>query len=231
MNSHLFGEFMPTGFPTTCWAMIMCELTLAVSHPHRRRTGGSCGATYRGVWFDLGGVSQLTFWCQGWILDPVIFIFYFVRLLLCNKYSDYIVTFISIHSVIIYGVFFDACMRCTRLCPLKPGCYRSGIRGMLTVGRNLDRNGQNPYLLTLFWFFLYLSWSCFTFYCSTLINLTFATLILSELSLIFSHPLLLYSDYFHLFFLKTNIGFTLWNPVPKVTFRNRRPTLRKKLFL
>jgi hypothetical protein len=27
------GEFMPTGFPTTCWAMIMCELTLAVSHP------------------------------------------------------------------------------------------------------------------------------------------------------------------------------------------------------
>ena len=28
-----FGEFMPTGFPTTCWAMIMFELTLAVSHP------------------------------------------------------------------------------------------------------------------------------------------------------------------------------------------------------
>jgi hypothetical protein len=31
-------------------------------------------------------------------------------------------TFISIHSVIIYVVFFGACMRCTRLCPLKPGC-------------------------------------------------------------------------------------------------------------
>jgi hypothetical protein len=30
-------------------------------------------------------------------------------------------TFISIHSVIIYVVFFGACMRCTRLCPLKPG--------------------------------------------------------------------------------------------------------------
>jgi hypothetical protein len=71
----------------------MCELTLAVSpphtHTHRRRTGGSRGATYRGVRFDLGGVSQLTFWRQGWILDPVVFIFYFVRLLLCNKYSDY----------------------------------------------------------------------------------------------------------------------------------------------
>jgi hypothetical protein len=35
-------------------------------------------------------------------------------------------TFISIHSVIIYVVFFGACMRCTRLCSLKPGvtCYK-----------------------------------------------------------------------------------------------------------
>jgi hypothetical protein len=33
-------------------------------------------------------------------------------------------TFISIHYVIIYVVFFGACMRCTRLCPLKPGCDR-----------------------------------------------------------------------------------------------------------
>jgi hypothetical protein len=38
----------------------------------------------------------LTFWRQGWMLDPVIFIFYFVRPPLCNKNSDYIVTFISI---------------------------------------------------------------------------------------------------------------------------------------
>jgi hypothetical protein len=100
-----------TLFPTTCWAMNVCELTLAVSHPHRRRTCGSRGATYRGVRFHLGGVSQLTFWRQGWILVRSIFIFYFVRLPLYNKYSDYIVTFISIHSVIIYVVFFSACMR------------------------------------------------------------------------------------------------------------------------
>ncbi|KAL5647979.1 hypothetical protein ACJX0J_042334, partial [Zea mays] len=71
-----------------------------------RTTVGSSGAMYRGVRFDLGGVSQLTFWRQGWILDPVIFIFYFVKLPLCNKYSNYIVTFISIHSVIICVVFF-----------------------------------------------------------------------------------------------------------------------------
>jgi hypothetical protein len=57
-------------------------------------------------------------------MDLVHFInlsFIFVRLPLCNKYSDVIVTFISIHSVIIYVVFFGTCMRCTHLCPLNPG--------------------------------------------------------------------------------------------------------------
>jgi hypothetical protein len=114
-----------------------------VSHtPHMRRTGGSSGATQRGVRFDLGGVSQLTFWRQGWILDPVIFIFYFVRLPLCNKYSDFIVTFISIHSVIIYVVFFGACMRCTRLCPLKPG---------VTIGQAVKLIGRAHQGLVSFW--------------------------------------------------------------------------------
>jgi hypothetical protein len=116
------------------------------------------------------------------------------------------VTFISIHSVIIYVVFFGACMRCTRLCPLNPKCYKSGIKGMLTVGRNLDRNRQNPYLLTLLWFFS-----------KTYLNL------FSSIS-----ALLWYSDYSYLILLKTNVDFTLWNPMPKVTFRNRRPTVRNK---
>jgi hypothetical protein len=80
----------------------MCELTLAISHPHTGEEQVVQEESQRGVRFDLGGVSQLTFWRQGWILDSVKFIFYFVRLLLCNKYSDVIVTFISIHSVIIY---------------------------------------------------------------------------------------------------------------------------------
>src|SRR5688572_1906526 len=62
----------------------------------------------------------MTLWRQGWTLVCFIFIFYFIRLSLCNKYSDYIVTFISIHSVIIRVVFFGAYMRCTRLCPLNP---------------------------------------------------------------------------------------------------------------
>jgi hypothetical protein len=97
------------------WAHHCCLIP-----PHRRRTGGSRGATQRGVRFDLGGVSELTLWRQGWTLVRFIFIIYFVRLSLCNKYSDVIVTFISIHSVIIYVVFFGACMRCTGFVPLNP---------------------------------------------------------------------------------------------------------------
>jgi hypothetical protein len=38
------------------------------------------------------------------------------------------VTFISIHSIIIYVVFFGACMRCTRLCSLKPGVTAIEVR-------------------------------------------------------------------------------------------------------
>jgi hypothetical protein len=97
-----------------------------LSHtPHRRRTGGSRGATQRGVRLDLGGISKLTLWRQRWTLVRFIFIFYFVRLPLCNKYSDDIVTFISIHYVIICVVFFGVYMRCTRLCPLNLGVTAS----------------------------------------------------------------------------------------------------------
>jgi hypothetical protein len=116
-----FGEFMPHYSPQLVerWTCVSSPL---LSHtPHRRRIGGSRGATQWGVWSDLGGVSQLTLWCQGWTLVRSMFIFYFVRLPLCNKYFDVIVTFISIHSVIICVVFFGAYMRCTRLCPLNPG--------------------------------------------------------------------------------------------------------------
>jgi hypothetical protein len=86
------------------------------------------------------------------------------------------VTFISLYTLLVYVVFFGACMRCTRLCSLNLDVTKVVSEEMLTVGRNLDRNGQNPYLLTLLWFFLHLSWSCLTFYCSTLIILIFSTL-------------------------------------------------------
>jgi hypothetical protein len=74
-------------------------------------------------------------------------------------------------------------VRARVLVPPKPGCDRSGMRGMLAVGRNLDRTGQ-PLLI-------------------------FATLILSKLFLIFSHLLLLYSAYLTFSLLKTKLDFTL----------------------
>jgi hypothetical protein len=124
------------------------------------------------------------------------------------------------HSVIIYVVFFGACMRCTRLCPFKSGCGRSGIRGMLTVGRNLDRNGQTLTYLPYF--------DSFYTYLDHVSPSTVLLWFFSKLILIFSHLFPLYSDYSYLFLLKTNVDFTLWNLMPKVTFRNRRPTLRNK---
>jgi hypothetical protein len=114
-----FCEFVPHYSPQLVerWTCVSSPL---LSHtPHRRRTSGLIGATTRS--------SIRSRWClpvdsrQGRSLVCFIFTFYFVRLPLCNKYSDYIMTIISIHSVIIYVVFFGACMRCTRLCPLKPG--------------------------------------------------------------------------------------------------------------
>jgi hypothetical protein len=76
MNSHLC-EFMPTGSPqlVELWSCVSSPL---MSHtPHRRRTCGSGGATRRGVWYDLGGVSPVDL-RQGWSLVRFILIFYFV---------------------------------------------------------------------------------------------------------------------------------------------------------
>jgi hypothetical protein len=149
MSSHLWRVHAHySSLLVERWTYVSSPL---LSHtPHKRRIGGSRGATQRGVWLDLGGISELTLWRQGWTLVCFIFIFYFVRLSLCNKYSNSIVTFISISSVIICVVFFGAYMRCTRLYPLESGCDRSGIRRMLTVGRNLYRTGQ-PLFIYLYY--------------------------------------------------------------------------------
>jgi hypothetical protein len=154
-----------------------------MSHtPHRRRTGGSRGATERGVWLDLGGVSRLTLWRQGWTLVCFIFTFYFLRLPLCNKYSDYC-------DIYLYTLCYYMCCLLWRIyemhpaLSLKSGCDGSGIRGMLTVGQNLDRTGQP--LST------YLCYSEF----------------FSKLLLFFSHLFPHYSDYSCLFTSKDKIGF------------------------
>jgi hypothetical protein len=103
-----------------------------------------------------------------------------------------------------------ACMRCTWLCPLKPGVTEVVSEQMLTVGRNLDRNGQTlPYLTSSDSFYTYL------------------TLILSILILILSHLLLFYSYYSYVFY---KMDFTLWNPTTMNFFRDREPKTKLKVF-
>jgi hypothetical protein len=106
--------------------------------PHRRRTGGS-----RGVRFDLGGVSQLTFWHQGWILGPVLFIFYFVRLPLRNKYSDYCDIYLYTLCYFIWCLL-GACMRCTWLCSLKPGVTSLLSDALRQKQSNIVVNNKRP---------------------------------------------------------------------------------------
>jgi hypothetical protein len=96
----------------------------------------------------------------------------------------------------------------------KTGCYRSGIRGMLTVGRNLDRNGQT---------ITYLSHSD-SFY-------THLTLILSTLILILSHLLLFYSEHSYLFYSETRWISNLGIPTPMTFLRDREPKTKLNYFL
>jgi hypothetical protein len=101
----------------------MCQLTLAVSHPHRRRTGGSEGATRRGVRSDLGGVSQLTL-APTMILSSFYFFYFVIRLPLCNNtlmFCDIYLYTLCYYICCLLG----ACMRCTWLCSLKPGVTQS----------------------------------------------------------------------------------------------------------
>jgi hypothetical protein len=78
-------------------------------------------------------------------------------------------TFVSIHWVIVCVDLYLAHIWDTSGFALKSRCDRSGIWGLLTVGRNLDKTGQTlTYLPFLLWFFLYFPWSCLTFCCFTL---------------------------------------------------------------
>jgi hypothetical protein len=165
--------------PHTCWAIYICELTLVIKLPHMWRAGSPRGRLLRGVRRGLGVVSQSACWRQGTIM-------LLVRSIYCHLfcktfcYVIKIVTFVSIRWVIIC---VDLIWRSYETHPgllLKSECDKSGIRAMLTIGRNLDRPGQNPYILTF-------------------------TLILSILFLISSHllvvllwlllPFLLYKDW------------------------------------
>jgi hypothetical protein len=133
-----------TLFPRTCWVMNKCELTLVVSHPHRSRTGTTGWGSWRMLWC-VRERSRSPSPSQLWVaaslspFDVIIYLFC-TELLLYSK--D--VTFVSVPWFIIcvrLGPSTPVDYVCARvLVPLKPGCDRSGIREMLTIGWNLDRN-------------------------------------------------------------------------------------------
>jgi hypothetical protein len=87
-----------TLFSTTCWEMNICELTLAVSHPHRSRTGRSRPSSPSQLWVD-GSLFPY---------DVIIYLF-------CTELLWYSkdVTFVSVPWFII----------CVRLGPSTPGDY------------------------------------------------------------------------------------------------------------
>jgi hypothetical protein len=152
MNSHLWWVYA-TGSPqlVELWSCVSSPL---LSHtPHKRRTCGSRGATSRSSIRSRWRFSLLSFWRQGWILDPVIFIFYFVRLPLCNKYSDY--CDIYLYTLCYYiCCLLGACMRCIRLCSLKPGCdkpVRYLVHRTLSGGRCARPGFSSVSFAPFFW--------------------------------------------------------------------------------
>ena len=161
--------------------------SLLLSHtPHRSRTGTTGWGAWRMLW-RVRERSRSSSPSQLWVAGPlspynVIIYLFCTELLLYSKN----VTFDPVPWFIICVRLGPSTpgdyVRARVLVPLKSGCDRSGIRGMLTVGRNLDRTGQplSTYL---------------------------ATLILSKLFLMFSHIFPLYSDYSYLFFSKDKCGF------------------------
>jgi hypothetical protein len=125
MSSHIWWVHAHY-FPTTCWAMNVCELTLAVSHPHRSRTGTAGWGAWRMSWWvhersRSSSPSQL--WVAGSLSPYDVFIYLFcTQLLLYSK--D--VTFVSVPWFIIFvrlGPSTPGDYVCVRvLVPPKPGC-------------------------------------------------------------------------------------------------------------
>jgi hypothetical protein len=162
------------------WAHSCC-----LTPPHRSRTGTAGWGAWRMLWW-VREWSRPSSPSQLWVAGPlspynVIIYLFCTKLWLYSKdvTFDHVPWFII--CVRLGPSTPDDYVRARVLVPLKSGCDRSGIRGMLTVGRNLDRTGQ-LYLLTF-------------------------TLILSKLFLIFSHLFPLYSDHSYIFPSKDKVGF------------------------
>ena len=121
--------------------------SLLLSHtPHRSRAGTTGWGAWRMLWW-VREWSRPSSPSQLWVAGPlspynIIIYLFCIELLLFSK--D--VTFDPVPWFIICVRLGPSTpgdyVRARVLVPLKSGCDRSGIRGMLTVGRNLDRIGQ-----------------------------------------------------------------------------------------
>ena len=113
-----FGEFMhiiPHNLLSdeSIWAHPCCLTPTGQERVSQDEAhGGCCDEFVRG----LGRRLPVDFLCQGWILDPVIFIFYFVRLPLCNKYSDYC-------DIYLYTLCYYICCLLWRMYEMHPTLF------------------------------------------------------------------------------------------------------------
>jgi hypothetical protein len=122
------------------WAHSCCLTPL-----HRSRTGTAGWGAWRMLW-RVRERSRPSSPSQLWVAkslspsDVIIYLFY-TELLLYSK--DVTFVYVSLFILCVrLGPSTPSVYFAPGFEPLKPGCDRSGIRGMLIVGRNLDRIGQ-----------------------------------------------------------------------------------------
>jgi hypothetical protein len=144
MSSHLWWVHAHYSPQLVEWWTYVSS-PLLYSHPPRSRIGTTGWGTREGCCDEfMSGLDRrlrVNFGC--WI----------VAFVWCNYLSILYRTPLYINDVTF--VFVPWVIICVRLnpstlgddsrpglVPLKPRCDRSGIRGMLTVGQNLDRTGQ-----------------------------------------------------------------------------------------
>jgi hypothetical protein len=130
MSSHLWWVHA-TLFPTTCWAMNMCELTLAVSHPPQEKNR----------WFNRSHISRSLIRSRWRLLVDFLMprmdfrsfyiIFYFVRLTLCNKYSDYC-------DIYLYTLCYYTCCLLWRMYEMHPAWSLKARVWQKWYERNVD---------------------------------------------------------------------------------------------
>jgi hypothetical protein len=84
-----------TLFPTTCWAMNICELTLAISYPHRSRTG-TTGWGARRMLRCVREMSRSSSPSQLWVagslspFDVIIYLFYIELLFIVKMWHSFL---------------------------------------------------------------------------------------------------------------------------------------------